>query len=507
MSTRSGMATQPQEINNFSTAHLKSDITGRSVRGGLWTISSQAMQFIMQSISTVVLARLLMPADFGLVAMVTTITGLGQAFADLGLSEATIQHPEISHEQVSTLFWVNVGIGVALTSITASLAPLLAWFYREPRLRDITLVVSLIFLLGGLRVQHDALLRRQMRFRALALRDACCYLFAVPAAIWLAWRGFGYWAIVVLPLILSAGQMLFSWFLVRWIPGLPRKGTHVRSLISFGGSIAASYLLFSINSSADNVLVGWYWGAGPLGLYSRAYNLLMLPVKQLAGPTRSVAVPGFSRVQESPERLARYFLRAINLMVWITALLFGFLFVAAVPVVVLTLGNRWRAAAPVFQILVIAALGQILLEVSLWLFVSRGMGANLLKALLVMTPLMIGSYAVGLRFGIKEVALCGSLMLMLILPAILKVSFRGTVLTLSQVVRAMMCPVCTGLAGVCAAELALHLAPQRNMVAQLALAAGSFAAGSALSALVPQVRRELASLKGLINRSALAETA
>ena len=203
------MTTQPQLINAFSTAHLEADLTGRSMRGGLWTTSSQAMQFILQSVSTVVLARLLTPADFGLVAMVTTITGLGQAFADLGLSEATIQHPEISHEQVSTLFWVNASIGLALTLITASLAPVLVWFYREPRLRNITLVVSLVFLLGGLRVQHDALLRRQMRFRALALRDGICYMFAVPIAIWLAWRGFTYWAIVVLPLLSVLGNFCF----------------------------------------------------------------------------------------------------------------------------------------------------------------------------------------------------------------------------------------------------------------------------------------------------------
>jgi O-antigen/teichoic acid export membrane protein len=492
-----GMATQQQASNTFSTAHLENDLTGRSVRGGLWTISSQGMQFIMQSISTVVLARLLLPADFGLVAMVTAITGLGQAFADLGLSEATIQHPEISHEQVSTLFWVNVGLGLALTLVTASLAPVLVWFYHEPRLQNITIVVSLTFLIGGLRVQHDALLRRQMRFRALALRDVVCYMFAVPAAIVLAWRGFGYWALVALPMILNAGQMLFSWLLARWIPGVPRRGAQVRPLISFGGSIAASYLLFNINSSADNVLIGWYWGAGPLGLYSRAYNLLMLPVRQLAGPARSVAVPGFSRVQDDPERLARYYLRATNLMLWITALLFGFLFVAAVPVVVLTLGSRWSAAAPVFKILVIAALGQLLLEISLWLFVSRGMGANLLRALAAMTPLIIGSYALGLPFGIKGVALCGSLMLMLIVPALLKVSFRGSILTLYQVGQTMLCPIGAGLAGVCVAELVLHLKPQRNMVAQLALAAISFAGGAVLTTLVPRVRRELTAVKSL----------
>src|SRR5271156_5060893 len=119
------MGTQQQTLDAFSTEHLHADLKGRSVRGGFLTLTSQGVQFVMQTVSTVVLARLLTPADFGLVAMVTAVTGFGQAFADLGLSEATIQQPEINHNQVSTLFWINLALGLALTSITAALAPVL----------------------------------------------------------------------------------------------------------------------------------------------------------------------------------------------------------------------------------------------------------------------------------------------------------------------------------------------------------------------------------------------
>src|SRR3984957_13604820 len=181
------MGPPQQALDTFSTEHLHADLKGRSIRGGVLTLTSQGAQFVMQSVATVVLARLLTPADFGLIAMVTAITGLGQAFADLGLSEATIQRPEISHAQVSTLFWINVAVGLTLTSITAALAPVLAWFYHEPRLKDITFLVSLTFLIGGLRVQHDALLRRQMRFKSLAIRDVASFVFAVPVAITFAW--------------------------------------------------------------------------------------------------------------------------------------------------------------------------------------------------------------------------------------------------------------------------------------------------------------------------------
>src|SRR6202046_4040827 len=226
------MAAQPQTLDAFSTEHLHADLKGRSVRGGVLTLTSQGAQFVMQSIATVVLARLLAPAEYGLVAMVTAITGLGQAFADLGLSEATIQHPEISHDQVSTLFWINVAVGAGLMSITAALAPVLAWFYHEPRLINITLVCSLTFLIGGLRVQHDALIRRQMRFISLAIRDVTSYAIAVPLAIFLALRGAGYWAIVVLPLTLNFTGMVLSWVMARWLPGPPRRNANVRPLIS-----------------------------------------------------------------------------------------------------------------------------------------------------------------------------------------------------------------------------------------------------------------------------------
>lgn len=499
------MAAPHQTVDTFSTEHLRADLKGRSVRGGIWTVTAQGVQFVMQSTATIVLARLLTPSEFGLVAMVTAITGLGQAFADLGLSEATIQQPDISHRQVSNLFWINTSIGLLLTTITAALGPFMAWFYREPPLRNITFVVSLTFLIGGLRVQHDALMRRQMRFKALAIRDVVASLFAVPAAIFLAWRGAGYWAIVALPLILNGTQMVLSWCITRWMPGWPSRGAKVRGMVSFGGNIAASYLIFTVNNSADNVLVGWYWGAGPLGLYSRAYNLLMLPIRQLGGPVRSVAIPAFSRVQDDPERLARFYLNGTNLILWVTAPIFGFLYVAATPVIVLALGSRWQAAAPVFQLLVIMALGQLLMESTLWLYVSRGESGRLLKMLLVTSPILIASYAVGLPFGIKGVALCGSLVLIGIFPWILKFTYKGTVLTLPRLGRAIQYPIAVALAGVVVSEIALHVSGVNGTISQLLVAALGSVVGCALMLFVPGIRAEVMSLRDLVKHARSSE--
>jgi O-antigen/teichoic acid export membrane protein len=498
------MSSQTELSDAFSVEHLHADLKGRSVRAGAQSMAAQVAQILLQSVATVTLARLLSPVDFGLVAMVTAVTAIASAFSDLGLTEATIQRKEISHRQISTLFWINMGMGLLLTVITAAMAPALAWFYKEPRLLGITLAVSPTFFIGGLRAQHNALLKRKMRFSSIAIRDVTCYAFAVPVAVLLAWYGAGYWAIVALPMILNLGQLVISWWMVAWRPGLPGRDTEIRSMLGFGGNVAASYLVFNWIRNADNVLIGWYWGAGPLGLYSRAFNLLTLALSQINGPASNVVFPALSRTQGDPELFARYYLRTVNLIMWIVAALFGFLFVAARPVIVLVLGEKWIDAAPVFRILAVSVVGQMLLESILWLFVSRGQSARLLKLLLIISPLMVASFAIGLPFGIKSVALALSIFLVVSLPWILKFAFSGTDLTLGRLAKALLCPTLLSLVGVVFAESAMRLIGPQSTLSQLVVAALAFAIIYSLALLIPAVRKEITSLWRLISELRLS---
>jgi PST family polysaccharide transporter len=223
----------------------------------------------------------------------------------------------------------------------------------------------------------------------------------------------------------------------------------------------------------------------------------MLPLRQLNGPAGSVAVPALSRTQDDPERFARYYLRTINLVLWISAPVFGFLFVAAKPVIVLVLGKQWQEAAPVFKILAICALAQLLFGSTTWLFVSRGRSQQLLKLWLIIAPVIVGSYAIGLPFGIKGVALSGSLVSLVILPWTLKFAYRGTNLTLQGAGRALLYPVALCLVGVFLAELALSLISAERTFSQLLVVALSFAAVYSLSSLIPPVREEMLSLRKL----------
>jgi PST family polysaccharide transporter len=246
------------------------------------------------------------------------------------------------------------------------------------------------------------------------------------------------------------------------------------------------------------MLIGWYLGAGPLGLYSRAYNLLMLPLRQLNTPLAAVAMPTFSRTQDEPERYARYYLRTANLMMWMIGPLVAVLFVAAQPVVILLLGNQWRDSAAVFQILGISALAQPLFESTNWLFVSRGATDRLLKLGLITFPIIIGSFVVGLQFGIKGVALSYSLTLVAILPWVFHYSFHGTNLTLQRLTKALLHPVSICMTAVLFAEFALRRIAVAGNVLSFLVTCLAVGAVYSFSAILPSVRQELLSFRNML---------
>src|SRR6266496_3466288 len=184
--------TSPRGEQYFRTDHLRINLGGRAARGGVIAIASQGLKFFITIAATSVMARLLTPQDYGLIGMAAFVTGFVSMYKDLGLSAATIQKSEISSAQISTLFWINVVLSLGITLLTAALAPLVAWFYGEPRLTWITVVTSSGFLISGLAVQHEALLKRQMRYFALAAIGLTSVIIGYVVGITMAWYGYSY---------------------------------------------------------------------------------------------------------------------------------------------------------------------------------------------------------------------------------------------------------------------------------------------------------------------------
>ena len=180
----------------FDSEHLSQNLAQKSVRGGAFTMTGQAIQFILRTTGTVVLARLLTPNDYGLFGMVAVIVGFAQMFKDAGLSMATVQKDSISHEQISTLFWINVLISIFLGICVLAASPLVTMFYGRPELTAVTAVLSISFIISGLMIQHQALLRRHMQFGTLAIIQIASQFITLVVTIVLALFGWRYWALV-----------------------------------------------------------------------------------------------------------------------------------------------------------------------------------------------------------------------------------------------------------------------------------------------------------------------
>ncbi len=384
---------------HLNTDHLLSDLKGRTISGTFITIAAQAIKFLLNLAFIMALARLLSPKDFGLYAMVTTMMGFLWIFQDIGLSTATVQRQEISHAQVSNLFWVNVGVGGVVTLVVAASAPAIAWFYREPRLIGITLALSITFLLTTSAVQHIALLNRQMRFGAIATIEVTCVLGGYLTGIGMALSGYGYWALVGANLMQVVIRLVLSWLISGWKPRLFSRNAQTRHLLSFGANITIGNLINTLARGLDNVLIGRFFGPVAVGLYSRASILLMRPLEQFTMPINAVLIPALSRVQTEPERYRRTFLRVYEAMALVTFLFTGLLLALARPLTLVVLGPKWEQAIPIFAGFTIAAIWVPLTGASTWLFQTQGRGKDWLFASLLCSSITIASFIVGLPFG------------------------------------------------------------------------------------------------------------
>jgi PST family polysaccharide transporter len=420
-------------------------LKGKSVRGGMLTLTNQGVGFVLQTGSTMILARLLSPKDFGLQGMVVAMTGVLGLFRDIGLGAATVQRAEITHKQLSTLFWINIAVGAGLTVLGVVLAPILVIFYKEPRLFWITIVSASTFLLSGFSTQHGALLVRDMRYATISKIGISSAVVSSAVGITMAARGYGYWSLVVMalcgPCILSFG----SWFAVPWRPGKPSRGCGVRSMLRFGGTVTLNQLVVYVGYNAEKILLGRFWGAAALGLYGRAYQLLNLPLQQLHNSMYSVAFPALSRIQNDTERLCRSFLKGYSVLlslsvpVTLTSALFSD------EIIKILLGPKWAEAGPILWLLTPTILVFAMINPFGWFLVATGRTGRSLKMAFLICPSVILGIALGMRHGPKGVAMGYSSAMCILLVPVVAWAIHGTGITARDYWQAARRPLLAGL--------------------------------------------------------------
>ncbi len=392
------------EVDPKSPVRRNKSLGHQAARGTFVTLAGQISNLCIQMASVVVLARMLTPTSYGLVAMVLAVVGIAHIFRDFGLSPAAIQSPTLSSGQRTNLFWLNAGIGFFLTALVFASAPLIQDIYNAEHLADITRVLSLTFLINGAATQYRADLNRDMRFSRLAIADVSSSVAALILAIAIALVGGGYWALIVQQLSQGTVMLIMVAIYCRWLPKRWVSGEPLGSFIKFGWDYVGAQLINYAANNLDSFLIGYRFGAGPSGLYNRAFQLLQRPLVQLRSPSLSVALPTLSKIREDRIRFTSYLLKGQVLLAYPICLALAVVVGAAVPVVGLALGSEWIGVVPIIRWLCIAGIFQTLGFVSLWVYLAEAKTKDLRNFTLLSATIRVACVVAGVQWGVVGVA-------------------------------------------------------------------------------------------------------
>lgn len=373
--------------------------------------------------------------------MVLSVSSFFLLFCDFGLSLVTVQRPDITQEQLSTLFWVNIAFGIFLGVLLACLAPVIVWFFDEPRLLRITIIMSVTFPLIALGIQHQALLKREMKFPRLAfvrlIGTSGGGIISIAAAL----SGWGYWALVCQPIMSTLIQTVASYFTYRWKPGWPRRCEGLRSMLKFGGSLTGHGIVGYFSNNLDKVLLGRFAGMYALGLYSTSYNVIIKVIGLAGYSVGEAAIPAMSRCHDSPDQQRAIFRRLFSL----TALCGFPVCIAGVfwgdDLVLTLLGNQWIDAIPIMQILFIASIARLITVCTGWVYVSTGRPGRMFQWQIIWSIFITIALVAGLSYGVTGVAIAYAIANWMILIPAFMYCFHGTAYSASDVLRPLTAPM------------------------------------------------------------------
>jgi O-antigen/teichoic acid export membrane protein len=328
----------------------RDDLKGLVVRGAGWMMASQMATQVLGLITAIVVARFLGPREVGLAAEALVFGSLALVLVDFGFASAVVQRPNLSPADISTIFWAGLGLGIVLTFAGVALSWPIADLYGEPEVQPLFAVLSLAFLFTAPGIVQGALLAREMKFRSLEIRTIVATAASCAVGIGMALAGAGPWAIIGQHLVITSVSTALLWRASAWRPQAIFSIESLRSMAAYTSNVFGTRVLIWASINLDNFLVGKFAGAGALGAYSIAFNLMSTPLKRIASPLTSVLFPAFSRMRD-PERIGPAWLRAVGVMAAITVPITLGVIPVAPELIGVLFGDEWDAAIPLLQIL------------------------------------------------------------------------------------------------------------------------------------------------------------
>lgn len=392
------------ERGAFQAGNGDAQLRRLAVRGAAATVSATGLSLAVQVISTVILARLLTPADFGVVTMVTTFSLLLASFGLNGFTDAVIQFEEIDQYTASNLFWLNSGAGLVLAILFAAAGSLLARFYGNQLVEKVAIGLSLGIFIAAVSVIHIALLKRAMRFTATSANDVIGRALNTVVSIVLALKGWGYWALVGGIIAQQLSVTIGGWWLCRWIPSSPRRTGKTGACTWFALKVYGRFCLGYSTQNIDNLLVGWRFNAVALGFYKKAYDLFALSGSQLIAPLHNVALASLSRLNQDPARFKRYLANSLGIVAFVGMAASADLSLVGKDVVRLVLGPRWSESGRIFELFGPGIGAMLLCGAFGWIHLSLGKPERWFRWSLVELGFTVSLFLAALPWGPTGIA-------------------------------------------------------------------------------------------------------
>lgn len=392
---------------SMASRHKENVISGIS-----WSMGSQLFSQASQFISFFILARILLPEDFGLIAMITVITHYAKLLVDIGLGNAVVQSGSINQNQISTVFWLSVALSLCLCLIFLAASPFIAHFYGEPELEAVVDMLALNFILIGLYSIQQNLFHKKLQFKKLFIINAIAYPLSITTAIVMAVKGFSYWSLVGQHLSLSFVILILSWApafqrggAAGWKPSFIFRFRAIKPLFVYSKNLFLSQTMNYWMRNFDNFLIGKFLGATPLGFYSRAYSLMLFPIQNFARVISNVLFPSFSIIQNNSTKIRNTYLKVVIVISYICFPVYISVIVFAEELILVFLGENWLEMTQILQILCVAGFPTAVLSLNGSIYMSKGRTDLQFRVALFLQSITIISFLIGINFGVLGMAL------------------------------------------------------------------------------------------------------
>lgn len=383
---------------------MTDNLKNKAVTGASWLLVAQVGSQVVKFAVAAVLARILTPEEFGLIGMVLIFSGFANLFNDMGFSDALIQKQDVNDRHFSSVFWLNLFIALLMMALLALGAPLLASFFNQPELTPLARLLSINFLIGSLVIVIRAKLTRSMDFRTLSVIEIIAALASGILGIVLALLGFGVYALVAQILGMTACLTVLIWLSSDWRPSWLFSFSAIRELLGFSMGIMGGNSLNYWIRNADNLLIGKVLGTTELGLYSRAYMIMLLPLSQISGVLTRVMFPTLASIQGDKARSRQIYLRAISAIALFTFPSMLGLLVIADDFVLVVFGSKWSEMIPVLRVLCIVGMLQSVNATVGWIYNSQGRSDIQFWWIFFGSILTFVAFGIGIYWGILGVA-------------------------------------------------------------------------------------------------------